>query len=276
MKTLKRIIAAALCWLAVSPAFAAYSFTSGNPLTHNNNGSFTTGSIAAAFNALTANTIVFTEFSLSSACTVTSVTDSHGLTWTVVAGASDGNMKLWAAYANNASAYGSTDYLTVNFSGTNTLGMINIYGELAGGPTSSPLGASNGTTGTSTTPSTSLTSVTSASAIISLTTNNGNSIPSAGSGYTLGPTGSGFATSYAYGAEYNLSSGSGTVAANYTISSSTWNVIALAFNPAPAGGSTSPSQMFLGASLNPVPLWPGASLWQRPVSLEAMARGVSP
>ena len=264
MKTLTRIAALLAC-LAMAPAFATgYAFTSGNPLTHNNNGSFTTGGIAAAFNALTAHTIVFTEFSLSSACTVTSVTDSAGNTWTVVAGASDGNMKLWAAYANNPSTYGSTDYLVVNFSGTNTLGMINIYGELLNGPTSSPLGASNGSTGTSTTPSTSLTSVTSASAIISLTTNNGNSVPSAGSGYTLGPTGSGFATSYGYGSESNLSSGSGTVAANYTISSATWNVIALAFSPS-GGASTSPSQMFLGASL-----------WQRPVSLEAMARGVSP
>lgn len=252
-----RVLISVLALLAASPAFAAFSWTADNPPT--GNASFTstaTGTLVNQFDTLSANTTPEMVIALSESVTLTSVTDSADLTWTIVAGDSDGTWKFWLVYANNASARAGNDYVTVNFSnGPSSVGYWCYIGELAGGPaTASVITAA--ATGTSGSPSATLSSVTSGSAIIALTINTNSDDPSPGSGYTGSGTNNG---TYGYGQEYNLDSASGSVTANFT-GGTDWNIMAAAFAPA-AGGSGAPSQ--------PSPFAAGisASLWQPPVNV---------
>lgn len=222
----------------------SFSFTTDNPLSVNNNFvSFATGSIFASFDTLTAHSIPLVMFWLAAGCAVTSITDSAGNTWTVVAGSSDGTWKGWVAYCNNPSAFAGNDYITVNFTGgPSAIGVQVWSGELLGGLTSSPAGTLGSATGTSSAPSLSLPGLSAGSCIVAATINTSALSPGVGSGYT--GTGSNNDT-YGYGAEYNLSSGAGAVTVNFTGSAS-WNLIALPFTPS---SSATPEPVISGAHI---------------------------
>ena len=133
----------------------AYSYTTNNPQTlNNNNTSFSTGTIAYNYTSLTANSILYGFVWLAPGVTLTSVTDNQGNTYTVVGpSASSGGFQGWGLYCNNSVTTGSNAYVTLNFTGgPSAVGCLTQFGELLGGPLSSPLATSNTATGSSSAP----------------------------------------------------------------------------------------------------------------------------
>lgn len=260
MKKIHLFLAALLLSLAAQSAFASWSFTANNASYVNTSFSSTsTGFHPCSFTNQAANNTVYCAWCLAASITFTSFTDNASDSWTTDAGTSDGTWKCYVSYAK-ASTYSGTNYTTLAFTGgPSAVGYVSASGELTGGP-ASPTVVFNSATGSSTSATVNLASLTSGSAVIDITMNLVNSAPTAGGSYTcMGGAGCSNSGTYGFGAAYNLSSGSGAVTANFTQTTGTWSIMALAFEG--GGPTTSPSQFFLGASL-----------WQRPVSLEAMAR----
>jgi len=159
--------------------------------------------------------------------TITSVTDILGNTYSVAASGPAGSGTVerpYIAWCISGFA-GSSPYATIVKSGTAP--MTIQVAPFSGAPATPTVITASGTTaGTpAANPSATITGVATGSLVIGLLVSTNS--PTAGSGYTTAASGT---ANYYELWEYNLSSGSGSIAVNATATSCNWCVAAIAFS----------------------------------------------
>ena len=225
------------------PAFVQYASAG-------NGGS---GNAAVAFSAsnITTNDLIVVHCLWGNTTqTLSSVTDTAGNTYTLIANSSvteSTNMRTQSAYAIITAGSGTKPTITCTRSSTSNAAWIEVA-EYSGTATSGVLDQSAGTSGTSATPtSPSVTTTASGELIVGLFTQDGGAGETwtGGSGYTLRSPSTG---SNERALEDQVQSTAGSISANATMSSSqSWTAVIITFKASGGAPPCANSIALLGA-----------------------------